>query len=656
MWIGIDTGGTFTDFVVYDGRNVTIHKVLSTPEAPEKAILTGISRLGINLENNSEELYVIHGSTVGTNAVLEGKGVRTAFITNRGLRDILSIGRQARRELYQLQPRLDPPPVPPELCLEVSSRISADGTELEPLTNEDLRQLRQAIETLAPQAVAINLLFSFLNERHEQTIEAIIPKEMFVSRSSKILPEYREYERGMATWLNAWIGPIMERYLFRLKDQLGTARISVMQSSGGTIDITQAGALAVNLLLSGPAGGLAGAQYIARYAGRDRLLTFDMGGTSTDVALVDGIIQLTNEGFVGPYPVAVPMVDMHTIGAGGGSIAYIDTGGLLQVGPRSAGANPGPACYGRGGVEATVTDANLVLGRLLPEAFLGGDMRLDDSAAKDAILSLANKLNLASEQAALGVIRVANEHMARALRVMSIQRGVDPREFTLVSFGGAGGLHVCALAESLKMKHAMVPINAGVLSALGMLVAPRSRQLSRTVTGLLSERDNQLLDGYFEELIIQGKEALIREGVDEDQIKTACSTDLRYCGQSYYLNIPWLGIDQSAASFHDDHALRYGHRLNQAVELVNVRVSLYGPTLPLRLANTGTKTTSTNIKMTRLFGVDQEVLVLAREQLSEGEFIQGPALLTEMVSTTYVAPNWNCTVDGIGNLLLEYID
>ena len=337
MWIGIDTGGTFTDFVVYDGRNVTIHKVLSTPEAPEKAILTGISRLGINLENNSEELYVIHGSTVGTNAVLEGKGVRTAFITNRGLRDILSIGRQARRELYQLQPRLDPPPVPPELCLEVSSRISADGTELEPLTNEDLRQLRQAIETLAPQAVAINLLFSFLNERHEQTIEAIIPKEMFVSRSSKILPEYREYERGMATWLNAWIGPIMERYLFRLKDQLGTARISVMQSSGGTIDITQAGALAVNLLLSGPAGGLAGAQYIARYAGRDRLLTFDMGGTSTDVALVDGIIQLTNEGFVGPYPVAVPMVDMHTIGAGGGSIAYIDTGGLLQVGPRSAG-------------------------------------------------------------------------------------------------------------------------------------------------------------------------------------------------------------------------------------------------------------------------------------------------------------------------------
>jgi len=361
MLLGVDTGGTFTDFVVLDEQGLRVHKVLSTPHAPEQAILQGVRELGLSLD---EGLQVVHGSTVATNAVLEGKGVRTAYITNAGLADVLSIGRQARRELYNLQPEAPSLPVERELCLEIDSRLSAQGETLQALNNDELEQLRLQLVALSPDAVAINLLFSFLDDSAERAIEAIVPDGIFVSRSSNILPEYREYERGMTTWLNAYVGPLVQGYLTRLQQGLAPAALSVMQSSGGTIDATQAGRQAVNLLLSGPAGGLAGARYMGRACEREHLLTFDMGGTSTDVALIDGDLRLTSEGQIAGYPVSVPMVDMHTIGAGGGSIASVDAGGLLQVGPESAGAAPGPACYGRGGRIPTVTDANLVLGRL----------------------------------------------------------------------------------------------------------------------------------------------------------------------------------------------------------------------------------------------------------------------------------------------------
>lgn len=656
--VGIDTGGTFTDFVLLRAGRLYTHKVLSTPQAPEQAILQGLAELDVQAGKGSSvnryqaNIYIVHGSTVATNAVLEGKGVRTAFITNRGLGDMLTIGRQTREELYNLQPKPVAPPVARELCLETGGRLAADGQVVEALSSKDLEQLRTQLEELAPKAVAINLLFSYLDADFEKAIEAVVPEGVFVSRSSKVLPEFKEYERGITTWLNAYVGPLVQGYLARLCAGVPEATVSVMQSSGGTIAADQAGEQAVHMLLSGPAGGVAGAQYLGQCAGRTRLLTFDMGGTSTDVAMIDGELQLTNEGKIGRYPVAVPMVDMHTIGAGGGSIASVDAGGMLQVGPGSAGAQPGPACYGQGGIDATVTDANLVLGRLRADAFLGGRMSLDEDAAQKAVKKIGQDLGLSVEHAAEGIIRIANEHMAQALRVMSVQRGIDPRELTLVSFGGAGGLHVCALAESLGMQQAMVPIHAGVLSALGMLVAPRARQLSKTYAGLLADFNPQTLDAQFDVLIKEGADALQQEGVQLADISIERTLDLRYAGQSYFLNIPWQGIQDSTELFHQCHAQRYGHQLDLPVELVNVRVALRGPSqvITLEHANANSKTT---VEPVTIYGEQQPIPVHARDTLAAGETITGPALITETVSTTWISLGWQCVVDEIGNLVLE---
>ena len=566
MLLGVDTGGTFTDFVLLDGQDIRIHKVLSTPDFPEHAILQGIKDLKIDLDAPDNDLYIIHGSTVGTNAVLEGKGVKTAFVTNKGFRDLLSLGRQTRRELYNLCPDPVTAPVPEALCFEIDARLAADGSEITEISEKSLMCLQKQLENSQVQSVAINLLFSFINDEHEKAIENIVPEGLFISRSSTVLPEYKEYERGMATWLNAWIGPIMARYLSRLNHAVKDTRLSVMQSSGGTIAADQAGDQAVHLLLSGPAGGMAGAQHMAGCSGYDQLLTFDMGGTSTDVALIDGELQLSSEGFIGPYPVAVPMVDMHTIGAGGGSIAYIDEGGMLHVGPESAGADPGPACYGRGGKRPTVTDANLLLGRLRADAFLGGSMALSFDAARIAVMALAEQLNLTVEETAQGIVKVVNENMARALRVMSVQRGIEPSQLTLVSFGGAGGLHVCALAQSLKINRAIIPVNAGVLSALGMIVAPKVRLLSRSIIGLLEHYERQQLEQYFSQMHAQGSTALKQEGVEDTAIRIEKSVDLRYHGQSYYLNIKWpeheayaAGVIKLKNDLRETHERYYGH-------------------------------------------------------------------------------------------------
>ena len=648
IFLGIDTGGTFTDFVLYDGRALRIHKRLSTPAAPEQAILAGIAELGLD----PRSLHLVHGSTVATNAVLEGKGVRTAFITNRGFKDLLTIGRQARRELYNLQPAPLPPPVPPELCLETGGRLAADGSVLEPLTVEDLAVLGAELRRLQPQAVAINLLFSFRDDRCERAIAAAVPPGIFVSRSSEILPEYREYERGITTWLNAWVGPLVHGYLEKLHSRLPGAAVAVMQSSGDTMDVAEAGRHAVRMLLSGPAGGLAAARFIGELTARQRLLTFDMGGTSTDVALIDGELRLTGEGRIGPYPVTVPMVDMHTIGAGGGSIARLDAGGLLHVGPQSAGADPGPACYGRGGTEPTVTDANLVLGRLRPEYFLGGALRLDARAARDAVNRIAEPLDLSAEDAALGIVRVANEHMARALRVISVQRGIDPRRFTLLSFGGAGGLHVCALAESLDMNEALIPIHSGVLSALGMLAAPRGRRLSRTWNILLEDADEKSVAAGFAELAEQGSAELQREGVAVHDIHTEWTADLRYRGQSATLNIPWRDARTAAASFHHAHAARYGHRLDLPIELVNLRAAVFGPRPELTLRSAAAGDTNLPSHTVLIYGSAAAVPVRERGTLLGAETLNGPALIADAYSTTFLAPGWQCRADSHGNLFL----
>ncbi len=651
MLLGIDTGGTFTDFVLLTDQGLQIHKVLSTPYAPEEAILKGINDLGVAHE---AQLKIIHGSTVATNAVLEGKGVRTAYITNYGLADILTIGRQARAALYDLQPQLTIPPVESALCIETGGRLAADGSVIEALTDEHLASITESLLRLKPNAVAINLLFSFLDDSFEKAIASVVPEGMFVSRSSSVLPEHKEYERGITTWLNASVGPLMQGYLLRLQEGVKPATVSVMQSSGLTISAELAGEQAVHLLLSGPAGGLAGAQFVGQAAGKHRLLSFDMGGTSTDVALMDGEISLTNQAKIAGYPVAIPMVDMHTIGAGGGSLASVDAGGLLQVGPESAGASPGPACYGKGGTQATVTDANLVLGRLRADAFLGGDMTLDMNAARQAVANVAEAMKLSIEAAAEGIIKIANEHMARALRVISLQRGIDPREFTLASFGGAGGLHVCALADALSLREALVPVHGGVLSALGMLVAPRGREYSRSINCLLSSIDVEDINQKIDVMVKQGQQALADEGVLEQQIIITPSLDLCYQGQSSTLTIAWKSMDDAMVNFHTAHQQRYGHQLNLPIEVVTIRVRLRSDAEVLMLVENKNDEASTHEKVA-VHGVNQAVPVYKREQLLVGEILQGPALITEQVSTTWLEIGWQACLHQSGSLLLKKI-
>ena len=649
--LGIDTGGTFTDFILYKDGSLVTHKVLSTPKAPERAILQGIQELQLD----ATDLLIVHGSTVATNALLEGKGVTTAYITNFGLGDVLSIGRQTRRELYNLQPEKQHPPVAKKYCLETGGRLSAKAEIIEPLTRLQLEELALQVKNLAPDAVAINLLFSYLDDEAEKRIANIIPRSVFVSRSSAVLAEYKEYERGIATWLNSYVGPLVQYYLKRLQLALPNARIAVMQSAGGTIAAELAGQQAVHMLLSGPAGGLAAAKFMGDITSQSRLLTFDMGGTSTDVAMIDGELQLTSEGEIAGYPVAIPMVDMHTIGAGGGSIASIDAGGLLQVGPESAGADPGPACYGNDGKEATVTDANLVLGRLRSDAFLGGEMSLDIAAATQAIKPLADQLNLSIEDAAAGIISIANEHMAHALRVMSVQRGIDPQELSLVSFGGAGGLHVCALADALTMQKAMVPRYAGVLSALGMLVAPRARQLSQTFNHLLNKLSNEEIEHRFSLLYQEGLAALKEEGVEAKDITAIYSLDCRYLGQSYFLNVKWQNTESAAEAFQKLHTKRYGHQLELEVELVNLRLSLKSKTEEIKLPLVD-NVKEEEKRYAKLTGIEKDVPIFNRENLSCGEKIFGPALITETVSTTYLAPGWSCEVDKTACLLLIKVE
>ena len=671
-FLGVDTGGTFTDFILFDDKSklTRIHKVLSTPHTAEKAILQGIADLGIDTNN----LIIIHGSTVATNAVLEGKGVRTAYITNKGLADVLTIGRQAREELYNLTPIKKPPLIEPDLCLEVNSRLSAQGEHLQQPGEQDLSELTEQLEALAPEAVAINLLFSFFDDSEELKIEQAIPEGIFISRSSDVLPEYKEFERGMTTTLNAKVGPLMQGYLHRLKDKLHNCSLSIMQSSGGTTSAEQAGSYPVNLLLSGPAGGLKGAQTVAGASGVSQLLSFDMGGTSTDVSIIDKEIGFTTGAKIGGYPVAVPMVDMHTIGAGGGSIAQVDAGGLLLVGPESAGADPGPACYGKGGKRPTVTDANVVLGRLLPQFFLGGNMPLDKAAAITAVQIIADNLStdekpMSVEQAAQGIIDVVNDHMVRALRVMSVERGEDPKDFTLVSFGGAGGLHVCALAAELEMTKALVPVNAGVLSALGMLAADASRERSRTINKRLKDCDAESIEQIFEELANHAKEELSSSSHPDTanchpepqsegsfssshaDIQTVLTVDVRYQGQSHALNLPWSGLQNIEQAFHQKHKDSYGHQLEIDIELVNVRVSVIEQRQSFELPE-WCPAEKLKEEFTTMPGIDEPVLVINRAALKVGQKITGPALITEASSTTWLAKGWVTEVDTVGNMIM----
>ena len=657
--LGVDAGGTFTDFVCVEFKQpiaIKIHKALSTPAAPEQAILEGIRAMGLEPVMKNGDLHIIHGSTVATNAVLEAKGAKTVFVTNYGFADMLQLARQTRPQLYQLEFETVAPPVAPELCLQTGGRLAADGSILEPLSASELKQLIAKIKAIDPDAVAINLLFSCIDDSFEKAIcEAISDAGLraFVSRSSQVLPEYREYERGIATWLNASLGPIVGRYLLALQQQLGKSSLQIIQSSGETIGATQAADSAVNLLLSGPAGGLIAVKFLADQLGLEKIISFDMGGTSTDVALLDGEISTTNEGTIAQYPIAVSMVDMHTIGAGGGSVAVIDRGGMLQVGPRSAGADPGPACYGKGGTEATVTDANLVLGRLVPEITLAGGLRLKLQLALNVIQKLADKAELTVVQVAEGIVSVANEHMAKAIRLISVNRGHDPREFVLSSFGGAGGLHVCALAEAMSMRRAIVPVHGGVFSALGMVVANRGRQFSKTLGLETSRSDESELGFEFDTLEQIGRQQLALEGLSADSLTARRTVDIRYIGQSYALNVAWTNRQQAMAAFQQLHQRRYGYIHKGAIELVTLRVSVVFENPGFALPAVGAEGSCNKPESSMVYDDAVKARVVATAALQPGEEVVGPAVISEYSSTTFVAPRWSAHRDRFGNILLE---
>lgn len=651
--VGIDTGGTFTDMVVLDrGLNsgdMRHCKVLSDPSDPSGPIVEGLQRLG--LEN--KQLQIILGTTVATNAVLEGKGARVAYVTSTGFADVLSLGRQQREQVYQLKQPETRPPVPRALCLEVCTRISADGGLLTGASDAELARLKAQLKTLDVESVAINLLFSFLRPQEEQRIAAGLGDEWFVSCSSRVLPEVREYERGMATWLNASVGPVISRYLKRLKARLPQARIAVMQSAGTSIAADQAADQAVRLLLSGPAGGLAAARSIAAQTAHPKLMSFDMGGTSTDVALFNGEIPLTGQCRLGSWPLAIRSVDIHTIGAGGGSIARLDKAGMLLVGPESAGASPGPACYGNGGTKATVTDANLVLGRLPGNTLLGGYLPLDLQAAQQAVAKLAKDMGCDVLDAARGIVRLANEHMVRALRVISVERGYDPGDYALLCFGGAGGLHACDLAELLNVKQIIVPARAGVLSAMGMLVSEPGRELSHAVLKPLAALADEEIGQWFRALEVDARTQLAGEGCEPASVTFRRQLELRYKGQSATISINWFGGGAHAASFHKAHKKASGLCLPHPVELVNIRLSARAPAVLKSIDTRHKYEDFTAGKMIHMPELASKVPVYRRAGLPSGEAMEGPLLITESAATAWIKPGWVVSPDQWGNLLLH---
>lgn len=650
--VGVDTGGTFTDIVVLErdstASSIRHCKVLSDPSDPSGPIVEGLERMGLQ----DQQLQIIHGTTVGTNAVLEAKGARVAYVTSKGFADVLSLGRQEREQVYQLKQPEKRPPVPAGLCLEVSTRIASDGSLLSIASDDELLQLRERLEKLNVESVAINLLFSFLKPEEEQRIAEKLGDLWFVSCSSKILPEVREYERGIATWLNASVGPVISRYLKRLQERLPQARIAVMQSAGTTISADQAANQAVRLLLSGPAGGLAAARSIAAQTNHPKLMSFDMGGTSTDVALFDGEIPLTGQSRLGSWPLSIPSVDIHTIGAGGGSIARVDRAGMLLVGPESAGASPGPACYSKGGQQATVTDANLFLGRIPKSTLLGGYLPLDNQAAELAISRLAEDMGCDVLQAARGIVRLANEHMARALRVISVERGYNPVDHALLCFGGAGGLHACDLAELLNMEQIIIPERAGVLSAMGMLVSEPGRELSKAVLAPLASLTDDDIGQWFQALELDAATQLVDEGCAPESLAFRRQLELRYKGQSATIGINWSAGGDHESVFHDAHTRASGLSLPHPVELVNIRLSARAPAV---LKSIDIKPESEDPTATEVIHMPElacEVPIMHRSGLLNGEVMHGPLLITESAATAWVKPGWFVRSDEWGNLLL----
>ena len=646
---GVDIGGTFTDLVLSTDGKLKIHKLLSTPHNPAEAMLTGLEAVGAVAGTR-----ISHGSTVATNAILERKGARTALITTQGFRDLLFIGRQNRPVLYALQPQLPPPLIPREWCYEVPERLDYTGAVLTELDINALDTVLNHIEAQGIESIAVCFLYSFVNPNHERAVrERILERGLLqawqVSLSCEVLPEFREYERASTVALDAYVRPVMNRYLAHLEEALpADSKLLVMKSDGGVVRAETARQHAVQTALSGPAAGVIGAFHIAQLAGYDHIITLDMGGTSTDVALCPGEPARRAEAEIDGLPLRIRQIDIETIGAGGGSIARVDTGGALRVGPESAGADPGPIIYGRGGDQITVSDANALLGRLDSDHFLGGDMTLDLESARNAMQALAKQMGLSIEAAAQGVIDVANVNIDRAVRRVSIARGYDPRQFTLMAFGGAGPMQACAVAERLEMSRVLIPRFPGVLCAFGLLVADVLRDYSQSVLQPVNEETLDELRYLLETMLAQARSDLHDEDIPSPAMSFVPSVDMRYAGQSFELNVPY-GRDL-VQTFHATHEARYGYALyGRAVEVVNVRLQAVGMVEKPLL-----EPESASVKGdTPILHTTNGLAMIDREQLHTGMCFDGPALVFQLDSTVYVAPGWSARVDSYHNLILE---
>jgi N-methylhydantoinase A len=650
--VAIDTGGTFTDCVMLRGGKLVVLKVFSTPQDPGQAVLNGLRELAV-----SGSVVVRHGTTVGTNAMLERKGARVAFVTTSGFEDTIAIGRQARAKLYDWFQAAPVCLVPAPLRFGVEERTTAEGERLRVPSVEELRDLVERVRAADVDAIAVSLLFSFANAENERAVaEALRELGLPLSVSYRILPEFREYERGSTVVANAYLAPLVGRYLGKLAGAMeGDARLEVMQSSGGIISARVAAEEPVRTVLSGPAGGVVGAYKLATAAGFERIIGFDMGGTSTDVCLVDagaGGLRISNESVVSGVPLGVPMLDIHTAGAGGGSLARFDAGGMLRVGPESAGALPGPICYGRGELP-TVTDANLILGRLDAESFLGGAVKLDLDRTRHFMAQAKGPLASVEEFAA-GILRVIETEMAKAIRVISIERGFDPRDFTLVAFGGGGPVHACHLAHALRVPRVLVPALPGALSAVGILLADTMREYSRTVMRPLGSTFEADIEDVFAEMERAAREDFEREGL-EGVGRRSC--DLRYRGQGYELNVPFGA--EMAKEFHALHGRRYGFaREDRPVEIVNLRVRMVAPAPEfeqMREAECNGDGGGALIATRRVYfeGEWVETRVYDRERLRPGDMFAGPAIVTEYSSATVVPPGDVVRVDELRNLVIE---
>ncbi|MCD4785822.1 MAG: hydantoinase/oxoprolinase family protein [Candidatus Eremiobacteraeota bacterium] len=673
-FIGIDIGGTFTDAVIFTDGELKVMKTSTRPHNPASGVLELVRML------ETESFILTHGSTLATNAVLERKGERTAFLTTAGFKDMLSIGRQDRKELYNLDQEIPQPLIPRDLCYGINERIDHVGDILTPINTGQVREILVDLMEKKVRSLSVCLLFSYINPDHERDIKVVsegLP--LFVSLSSDVLPQYREFERASTTTLNAYVSPILNRYITSLGSQLremGCVGFKIMESNGGILPAESASSLGVRTILSGPAGGVAGAFRVAENAGYSNIITLDMGGTSTDVSLCEGEIGETYEGDIDGFPIALPMVDIVTIGAGGGSIARVDPGGILKVGPESAGADPGPAAYGKGDLP-TVTDAHLVLGTISPCDFLGGGFHVERDRAVEAVSKIAEKLDITTRQSAVGIVRIAISHMERALRVVSLERGRDPALFTLVPFGGAGPLHAPFMAEELGIKRILIPRYPGVLSAMGMLMCDFVMDFSKSVLQPADRINDVKYREITEELYERAKDYLNTGNFN--RVIFEHDYDMRYGGQSFEIPIPGVSIEcpmefkefslpdlpafnsgDIVEKFHKQHKRRYGfQREEEPVEIVNFRIKMTGiidkPALkekPL-CDESPDEAFVEEREITTLDGEKIIVPTYSRDKLKPGNKIKSPAIVVQYDTTILIPKPWNGRVDGFENIILE---